>query len=236
MGWRRGTMVVLAAASAVAGCGGSKFDGATLSLALYPATPVTAANRFSATIYDASGRCPLSPQATLTVTIDGATANADTTLPFGSCVGMSVQFDGNPSAMLQIVDGDDRAEMVVSGLDPGVEAAIVSPSDGQVAAGGSITVSLPPAFQGQVPQYADFENTSEADGYAGMLTYPTASDSQSVTFPAPQYPASYLLWLEMPPPVSASSLTADVQSCAGLARCYSGALELLGPMTITVTP
>lgn len=235
MRWR-GILARLLASVAVAGCGGgssgSKFEGTTILLTITPSNPFNVMSSFSVEVYGSeSGGCPLSPQATLTIN--------GTPHYFGSCTATSDVFEGNPSFELQAADGGDRAEMAVAGLVPGIDAAVASPLGGQVAAGGSLTVSFPSAFQGQAAQYGDFQNTDNRDSYSGMLTYPTSNDGESADVPAPQHPASYVLWVAMGPAVGSSSpmsISADVLSCSGFEHCYSDAIEVLGPMMIDVTP
>jgi hypothetical protein len=226
---RAAILTGVAAAAVLAGCGGSKFDGTEIYLFISAPIPYTGTNTFSVAMQDATGHCPLSPQATLAIN--------GTTYPFGSCTGASDPFDGNPSFVLQAADGDDRAELTVTGMVPGADATIASPASGQVAAGGSITVTIPAALQGQVAQDAFFTNTSNVDGYAGMITYPTSTDSQTVDLPVPQHPATYLLSVQMAsPPPSMQQIGATVVSCTGFAHCFPIALDVLGPLTVVVTP
>ena len=228
MGPRAWLLTGLAAAALLAGCGSSKFDGMAIYLFISSPIPYTGTNTFSVAMQDNAGHCPLSPQATLTIN--------GTTNPFGSCTGASEPFEGNPTFVLEAADGDDRAQLTASGMVPGVDATIASPASGQVAVGGSLTVTLPGPFQGEVPLDADFTNTSTVDGY-GTITYPTPIDSQTIDVPVPQHAATYLLSVQM------SSVTAGVQTlvgqvlaCTGFAHCYAGALDVLGPLTVVVTP
>ena len=224
--------MLVAAVTALSGCGSSsKFDGTTMHLFISSWFPQSMTNYFMVQMLDGAGRCPLSASATLAIN--------GTTYPFGSCTGASDPFLGNPSFSLQAADGDDQAEMDVAGLVPGLDSAIVSPLGGQVAAGETVTVSIPSAFQGQVVVNANFSNTSNVDAYAGTFTYPPASsDSQTVDVPVPQHPATYDFTVAMgnPPGVAQGLISGDVLSCKGFAYCYTEAIDRLGPMQVTVTP
>ena len=217
--------------TALSGCGSSsKFDGTMIHLFISSGFPQSMTNYFMVQMFDGAGRCPLSASSTLAIN--------GTTYPFGSCDGASDPFLGNPSFSLQAADGDDHAEMDVAGLVPGLDATIVSPLGGQVAAGEVATVSIPSAFQGQVAVYANFSNTSNVDGY-GTHTYPPASsDSKTVNVPVPQHPATYDFSVAMgnPPAVAQGIISGDVLSCKGFAYCYAEAIDQLGPMQVTVTP
>lgn len=226
--WERALCALVGAATALVGCGGSKFDGTLMHLFIAPSVLPSRTNYFSVEMFDEAGHCPLSINATLAIN--------GTTYPFGSCTGASDLFEGNPSFALQATDGDNQAEMNVAGLVPGLDATIVSSADGQVVSGGIVTVSIPSVFQGQSPVVAEFNNTNPGDTYAGTATYPTVSNSQTADIPVPQHPATYDFWVEMGVGATGGLISADVFSCKGFAHCYAEAIDDLGPMLINVTP
>jgi hypothetical protein len=223
----------VAAVIVLSGCGSSsKFDGTAMHLFISSALPASTTNSFSVELVGETVGCPLSASATLAIN--------GTTYPFGSCTGASDPFEGNPSFALQAADGDDQAEMDVAGLVPGLGATIVSPVGGQVAPGGTVTVSIPSAFQGQLPVYAEFNNTSNVDTYGGSFDYsPTSTDGQTAVISVPQHPATYEFSVAMgmgTPPVTQGIISGDLLSCTGFAHCYVEAIDQLGPMLVTVTP
>jgi hypothetical protein len=233
-GGRLKTAILAAVASAVGACsGGSKFDGTSIYVqAGVPAQ--VGENNFSVLLQDASGHCPLSVSSTLTI-------NDGQTLPFSSCTGGAYGFEGNPSFTLRAVDGDDRAEMIVEDLVPGVAATVAAPADGQVAAGANLTVSVPPSFQGQSPVIAEFREAAPLDGYDGTETYPVLPYSLAIVqsafdVPAPQHPASYTFQVLMDATPSGPVVLGHVLSCSGFAYCAASGAEVLGPMTVMVTP
>lgn len=228
-----GALVV--AATAFVGCGGSRFDGTSMTIEIYSSLDASMTNAFYVAMSDQNGNCPLSPNATLAIN--------GTTSPFGSCTGASDSFEGNPTFVLQAADGGDQARMDVADLVPGIDATIVSPAGGQVGPGGSLTLSLPPALRGQVPQVARFTNTNAGDAYAGEITYPTStaasSDGQTVEISAPQHAATYALKVQLWGGATDSGsqvISANVLSCKGFTHCYAQALDQLGPLQVTVTP
>jgi hypothetical protein len=232
-GWLK-TAILAAVASAAGACsGGSRFDGTRIYVeAGVPAQ--VGQNNLSVLLQDASGRCPLSVSSTLTI-------NDGQTVPFSSCTGGVYGFQGNPSFTLRAVDGDDRAEMIVDDVVPGVAATIAAPADGQVAAGADLTVSVPPSFQGQSPVLAEFREAPPLDGYDATETYPVLPYALAIVqsafdVPAPQHAATYTFQVLMEATPSGPAVLGHVASCSGFAYCAASGVPALGPMTITVTP
>jgi len=225
-------------ALAAAGCSSSKFDGTRLAVSS-GVPSVTSGNTFSVLLQDASGHCPLSTSATITIS-SSSTVDSQT-WPFSSCLWGSSAFLGNPSFTLQVADGSDRAEMVFADLVPGVDAMVTAPANGQVAAGANLTVSVPPAFAGQSPLIAEFVESPPADSYGEASTFPVlpamgAGVQGSFDVPAPEHPASYTFIVLMEATADAPPAPGQIVSCTGFAGCSATTGAALGPMALTVTP
>jgi hypothetical protein len=98
-------------------------------------------------------------------------------------------------------DGEERGQMVVPGMFPGLAASVLDSPGGRVFAGGQIIVQVPPAAQPSTPYRAWFEYLDNDDPlYSGENAFISgAPAADTVLLAAPAHQGHFMLRLEMTP-------------------------------------
>lgn len=222
---------------AVAGCGGGRLESASVSfwgsdlLAVGPA-----GYNASLAVFGNSACHDTPPNPSFTMTLN------DAPLAYQNCIASASGFLDDESFTLQLRDGGDSAEVVVTDLFPGLHATIDSPTGGQVAPGATFDVTVPAALQFEAPlqfgaafTYLDTDDPS----YLGDATNATGGGAV-VHVVAPQHAGHFTLWISMSPPLPviypALWPKATVVSCSGLSSCSAFGAPDIGPLAVDVVP
>jgi hypothetical protein len=232
MRYSMGALAALLTMGAVGGgCGSSRFGNSVL-LANVVDLSSFSDRRYPLTItlVDANdGHCPLSQSAILTV--------GDQSWPFASCSSETIDLTQNTQISIEILDGADKADAVIAGMAPGMDATIVAPASGTTTPSGSVSVSLPAALQGLKPFSADFvyQGTDDAT-YPGDITNQGTATPDTVTVQAPEHSGPFTLWVSMTSPDSQEPVpvSGTVASCSGFSKCVTNPVTTLGPLPVTV--
>ena len=218
---------------AIAGCGGSRLEDASISLwgsDLLSVGPAGYAITLS--VFGDTACKGASPNPAFTMTLDG------TPLAYDDCIAGASGFLENRRFKIQLHDGDDAAEIVVADLFPGLGAT----APGEVTAGGTFNVPVPAALQFETPVqfgarfiYVDADDPS----YLGDATNAVAS-SGGIQMVAPQHLGHFTLWIAMSAPVPSTHPglwpNATVASCSGLSSCTAFGAPDIGPLAVEVMP
>lgn len=232
-----GAIVTLAIGLAVlAGCGGSRLEGASISLWGSDLVPVGPPGYNITTAVFGDPACKgASPNPSFTMTVDGAP------LQYEDCIAGASGFLDNRTFTIRFRDGGDAAEVVVADLFPGLLATVSTPPGGQVTAGSAFDVTVPPELQFETPlQFgARFSYLGTDDpSYLGDATNPTAGDGV-IHVLAPQHAGPFTLWISMSIPLPGTYPQqqwpkATVVSCSGLSSCSAFGAPDIGPLAIDV--